>query len=177
MEDSIKTTIKPLGIFASLFYFAIPSAIFYFFIYFIMQKLHANGTNDFVNFYVSMVTPLILLLAASLVAYKSEGNILNWNSFSVRFRLKKMEKKDWIWALILFVAMALIQVSLSFTSKWLIHFEFFKPPVFLIPAVDPRIDHNLVLNSFMGLALKGQWWIFFVYLSARVFNIVGEEFW
>jgi membrane protease YdiL (CAAX protease family) len=29
----------------------------------------------------------------------------------------------------------------------------------------------------MGYTLKGQWWIFFVYLSVLVFNIIGEEFW
>jgi membrane protease YdiL (CAAX protease family) len=29
----------------------------------------------------------------------------------------------------------------------------------------------------MGYTLKGQWWIFFVYLSALVVNIIGEEFW
>jgi len=177
MEISSKTSIKPMGIFASLLYFGIPSVIFYFFIYFVMQRLHGAGVNDFVNFYASMVTPLILMLIASLVAYKSEGNKFSWALLSKRFRLKKMEKKDWIYTLILIVAMIIIQGGLAFTSKWLIQFDFFAPPTFLLPAVDPRLEHNLVLNSFMGFPLKGQWWIFFVYLSVLVFNIIGEEFW
>jgi membrane protease YdiL (CAAX protease family) len=177
MEISTKPVIKPMGIFASLFYFAVPSAIFYFFIYYVMQQLHATGVNDFVNFYLSMVIPLVILLIASLVSYKLEGNRFDWPSFSARFRLRKMEKKDWIYTLILLVTIVLIQGALSFTSKWLIQFHFFAPPAFLLPAVDPRLAHNLISDTFMGYTLKGQWWIFFVYLSALVFNIIGEEFW
>jgi lipopolysaccharide export LptBFGC system permease protein LptF len=81
MQDSIKTVIKPMGISKSILYFGIPAVIFYFFIYFVMQRLHTSGVNDFVNFYVSLVTPLMLLLIASLVAYKFEGNKFNWSSF------------------------------------------------------------------------------------------------
>lgn len=177
MENSINATIKPMGIYKSILFFGIPAVIFYFFIYFVMQRLHATGVNDFVNFYVSLVTPLILLLTASLVAYKLEGNNFDLPSFVARFRLKKMEKKDWIYTLILFLVMGLIQTGLSFTSKWLIQFEFFSPPAFLLPAVDPRLDNSFISDTFMGYPLKGQWWILIVYLSVLVFNIVGEEFW
>jgi len=62
-----------MGIAASLLFFGIPSVIFCFSIYFIMQKLHQSGVDDFVNFIVSMTTPLAMMLAAAIIAYKVEG--------------------------------------------------------------------------------------------------------
>ena len=88
-----------------------------------------------------------------------------------------MSKKDWIYALVLFIAMIIIYGTLSFTSKWLIQFKLFSPPEFLIPAVDPRLEQNILLNTFMGIPLKGQWWIAVIYFVFLLFNIVGEEFW
>jgi len=177
MENSPDLKIKPMGIIPSLLFFGIPSVICSFSIYYVMQKLHQNGINVFVNFYVSMVIPLALMFLAAIIAYKIEGNSFNWTTFSSRFRLKKMTGKDWIYTLVLFIVMILIYGALSFTSKWLIQVKLFSPPEFLIPAVDPRLEQNILLNSFMGVPLKGQWWIAVTYFIALVFNIVGEEFW
>jgi len=174
---TLQKNIKPMGLWPSLLYFGLPSAIFCFFIYGMMQRLHQNGINDFTNFYVSMVTPLLLLLVASLIAYKAEGNIFSWAALSARFRLKKMNRTDWLYTLGLFLAMAVIYMALSFTSKWLIQFKLFAPPDFLLPAVDPRLEQPLLVKSFMGIPLQGQWWIAIVYFTALVFNIIGEEFW
>ncbi len=177
METSNTMKIKPMGIISSLLFFGIPSAIFSFCIYSVMQKLHQNGINDFVNFFISMVTPLSLMLFAALIAFKIEGNNFKWSTFSTRFRLKKMTKLDWIYTFGLLVVTILIYESLSFTSKWLIQFKLFSPPEFLLPAVDPRLEQNILLNTFMGIPLKGQWWIAVFYLVFILFNIVGEEFW
>ena len=177
MEMSPDMKIKPMGIIPSLLFFAIPSVIFSFFIYYVMQKLHQNGINDFVNFMVSMTTPLALMLVAAIIAYKVEGNAFNWSAFSKRFRLKKMTRKDWIYTVALLIVMIIIYGTLSFTSKWLIQFQLFSPPEFLLPSVDPRLEQNLLVNSFMGIPLKGQWWIAVVYFIFLLFNIFGEEFW
>ncbi len=177
MENSLSMKIKPMGIIPSLLFFGIPSVIFGFSIYYVMQKLHQNGVNDFVNFIVSMITPLALMLLAAIIAYKVEGNSFNRPTFLARFRLKKMTKKDWIYTLGLFIVMVIIYGTLSFTSKWLIQFKLFFPPEFLIPVVDPRLEHNIIVDSFMGVPLKGQWWIAIIYFIFLLFNIVGEELW
>ncbi len=177
MEKSPDLKIKPMGIIPSVLFFAIPSVIFSFFIYYVMQKLHQNGINDFVNFVVSMTTPLALMLVAAIIAYKVEGNSFNWRSFSKRFRLKKMTRKDWIYTVALLMVMIIIYGTLSFTSKWLIQFQLFSPPEFLLPSVDPRLEQNLLVDSFMGIPLKGQWWVAVVYFIFLLFNIFGEEFW
>ena len=177
MNSSGDMKIKPMGLLTSLLFFGIPSLVFYFSIYYVMQKLHQNGVNNFINWYVSLVIPLTLMLLAALVAYKAEGNSFNWSAIFTRFRLKKMTGTDWIYTLMLFIASVIIYGTLSFTSKWLIQFELFSPPEFLIPAVDPRLGQNILVNSFMGVPLKGQWWIAVVYFIFLLFNIVGEELW
>ncbi len=177
METSANLKIKPMGILSSLLFFGIPSAVFGFSIYYVMQKLHQHGINDFINFFVSMVTPLALMLLAALIAFKIEGNNFKWSTILTRFRLKRMTKTDWAYTVGLLAVMVLIYGTLSFTSKWLIQFKLFTPPDFLLPAVDPRLEQNILLNSFMGLPLKGQWWIAAVYFIALLFNIVGEELW
>jgi len=179
METEIKENvkIKPLGFWQSLPFFAIPSAMAAFGVYFVMQRLNQNGVDNFVNFYLSMVIPLTLMLLAALAAFKMEGNRLNWKTLSVRLRLKKMTKKDWIYTLGLFIIQVILYAGLSITAKWLIQFDFFAPPEFLIPAVDPRIDQGIFPDTFMGVPLRGQWWIAIIYFIALLFNIFGEEFW
>jgi len=68
MENSPDLKIEPMGIIPSLLFFGFPSVICSFSIYYVMQKLHQNGINDFVNFYVSMVIPLAMMLLAVIIA-------------------------------------------------------------------------------------------------------------
>ena len=177
MGNSPVPKIKPMGLIPSLLFFGIPSLIFSFFIYYVMQKLNRNGTDDFVNWIVSMTTPLAMMLVAAIIAFKAEGNSFTRTAFLTRFRLKKMTGKDWIYTLALFIVTVIIYAVLSSTSKWLIQFKLFSPPEFLLPAVDPRLEHNILVDSFMGIPLKGQWWIAIIYLIFLIFNIVGEELW
>lgn len=169
--------IKPMGIGRSILFFGVPSAFFTFCIYVLMQRFHTGGMSDVVNFYLTMVLPLTVLLAAALIAFKLEGNDLTWKSLAGRFRLRRMTGRDWLYTLALFLAMVVFQVALGFTAKWLTQFRLFAPPEFLIPAVDPRIPHQIVTDVFMGIPLKGQWWIAGLYFLALIFNIFGEEFW
>ncbi len=177
MEISADIKIKPMGVKLSILFFGIPSLVLCFSVYFVMQKLHHNGVDNFLNFCITMIAPMALMLIAALIAYKIEGNRFNWADFSTRYRLKKMTKKDWIYTLVLFFLMGLIYATLSFTSKWLIQFKLFSPPDFLLPAVDPRLEQKFLIDTFMGVPLKGQWWIAVIYFAFLLFNILGEELW
>ena len=169
--------LKPMGLGLSVLFFGIPSAVLTFSIYHYMQDFHREGMNDFLNFYLTMVLPLALMLVSAIVAFKLEGRALTWEALSHRFRLTRMTKQDWLYTLGLFLFMALCYGVLSFTAKWLIQFKLFAPPDFLIPAVDPRLEQRFGMDVFMGIPLKGQWWIALVYFIALLFNIFGEEFW
>jgi membrane protease YdiL (CAAX protease family) len=169
--------LKPMGLGVSLLLFGIPSAILTISIYYFMQHFHKVGMSDFLNFYLTLVLPLALMLVAALAAYKLEGRSFTWKALAERFRLRPMTGRDWIYTIVLFLASALCYGGLGFTAKWLIQFKVFAPPEFLIPAVDPRVPQSFVTDVFMGIPLKGQWWIAVFYFVALVFNIVGEEFW
>jgi len=171
------SAIKPMGLGASILFFGIPSAVLTVSIYYFMQTFHREGMSDFLNFYLTMVLPLGLLLVAAVAAYKLEGREFNWKGIAERFRLRRMTGRDWIYTLVLLLLTAVCYGGLSFTAKWLIQFKWFAPPEFLIPAVDPRLDQNLAPTVFMGIPLKGQWWIAGFYFIALLFNIFGEEFW
>jgi len=149
--------IKPLRFGPSLLFFAIPSAIAAFGVYVVMQRLDEHGVNNFINFYLSLIIPLALMLVAALIAFKMEGNPLKWKILAKRFRLKRMTKKDWIYTLVLFIIQLILYAGLSFTAKWLIQLDLFAPPEFLLPAVDPRIEQGILPDSFIGVPLKGHW--------------------
>ena len=174
---SADTNLKPMRFGLSLLFFGIPSAILTISVYYFMQEFHKSGMSDFVNFYLTLILPLALMLVAALVGYKLEGRVFSWNGIAERFRFRRMTGRDWVYTIVLFVLNALVYGALGFTAKWLIQFKLFAPPDFLIPAVDPRLPQHLVTEVFLGIPLKGQWWIAVVYFIALIFNIVGEEFW
>lgn len=66
-SNNKSAALKPMGLISSLLHFGIPSVICFLSIYWVMQKLHRDGVNDFTNFYFSLVTPLALMLVASII--------------------------------------------------------------------------------------------------------------
>lgn len=169
--------IRPMPLWLSIFSFGIPAAFYTFTIYIAMPYLNKKGIPLIINFFIGMVSPLMLLLVASLLGYKIEGNQASWGSLKKRFRLNRMNTNTWIWTACLTLFWALIGSALLPISHWLVNIKFFTPPVFLPPVIDPRIEQNNILTSFMGISLPGNWWVAFLYLIFLFFNIIGEEFW
>ena len=156
--------------------FAVPSALLYFTIYAGMPWLDRHGVNLFVNSLLCIVGPLVLMFCAALIFYRQEGNPWQWRAFKLRYRLNPMSGKLWLWTLGLFLFMMVGDILLKPTAQWFIQFEFFAPPEFLPPMVDPRVRQT-ELTDFMGVPLLGNWWILGVYLGILFFNILGEELW
>jgi membrane protease YdiL (CAAX protease family) len=170
-------TIKPMSIGPSLLYFAIPSLVITLFVYYLWPYLNQTGTPPVIGFAIVMYCPLALMLIASLIAYRAEGNQFSWAILSKRFRLEPMKKADWFWTIGLIIFMFAAYGTLSFTAKWLASIPFFTPPQFLPPVVDPRVPKSVIPSEFMGVPLHGAWWIILGYLGGLLFNIFGEEFW
>lgn len=172
--------VKKMGLVGSLLYFGVPTLMFYFSTNFLMQELNRRGIHQFINMSLSHLLILLIMLIASLVAYKKEGNSFTKENFCKRFRLKRMNRVDWIYTLILIAIMATTFIALGFTSKWLIEFDLFSPPEFLFPSQDPRLEgtsDKLIMTSYLGITLKGQWWVAIVMSVYILINILGEEFW
>jgi hypothetical protein len=95
--SSESRTLKPLPLPLALLYFGIPAVFFVICVYFLIPLFMQQGMTEFMSYSLSLLIPLILMLIASLVALKLEGYPITWHSIKERFRLRKMDRTDWLW--------------------------------------------------------------------------------
>lgn len=174
--------IKPLSIWPALLYFGIPATVMIIIIHVVMPLLAARGLPIFFNYLLVYATiPMLALLAASLLAYRHEGNVMSWSGFKMRFRLNKMDGKAWLWAMSLTLFMFLSVAILSFTARWLSSFSLLAPPDYwpaeLKPSASGGPTGASLPTEFLGLSLAGHWWILPVVLGSLVIATFGEELW
>lgn len=170
-------TPKPLGWKTSLGIFVIFASTLYVTHYiFVPRYTESTGKPYLIGYLWGWTVTVGLVFIASLVLYKLEGHPVSWNSFAARYRLNHMPKGDWLWSLIVLVVAAGFMFGLSFTSEWLVKIPLFAPHPLFPPELRPNAASNLTTGQFMGMTLKGQWWIVLVYFIGWVWNILGEEF-
>jgi membrane protease YdiL (CAAX protease family) len=97
--------LKPLPLRVSIPLFAGSSLMFFLFLYFVLPRLWGSAVSEFTTFNVVLVLPMVLLLVASLVAYRLEGRDFQWSQFRDRFRLNSMTWHTWLWAIALAIFM------------------------------------------------------------------------
>lgn len=97
-------SIRKAGLFASLLYFGISSAVFFTALYVILPLL-AGKFSWFQIFNIVLVIPMAVLLAAALVAVKIENNGYTPGDIKQRFRLQSMGWYEWLWTVSLSVFM------------------------------------------------------------------------
>jgi membrane protease YdiL (CAAX protease family) len=174
--------IKPLSFWKALLYFGIPAVVAILIVYVAMPLLDARGVPIFFNYLLVYATaPMIALIAASVIAYWREGNVMSWAGIKTRFRLNKMGGKSWFWAIGLTLFMFLSASLLSSTARWLASFPLFAPPdhwpAELKPTTASAPGMNAIPTALMGIPLAGNWWIFFAMLASLVIATLGEELW
>jgi membrane protease YdiL (CAAX protease family) len=145
--------------------------------FFVPYYTHVTHQPYLVGYLIGWVSTVAIISAASLIAYKIEGNNLNLQSFSSRYRLKKISVEDCLWAVAILVVAAGAYFGLAFTSEWLASFRLFAPHPAFPADMTPQGIANIKPGVLFGMSLKGQWWIVIVYLIGWVLNILGEEFW
>jgi membrane protease YdiL (CAAX protease family) len=161
--------IPAMPIWASALFFGVSSLVVSLAIYWLAPVLIARNTA-LIYIFIVLSVPMLLMFIAAWVGYFSEGNKFSWGSIKVRFRFKKMQKKDWLWVLACVIFTFLCDVSLHFTAKYLSQI------LWKTPEVLESIFKDLP-NSFAGETLKGRWEFVFLYLVVFFFNIMGEELW
>lgn len=170
------SAIKPLGFLQSLMYFGLSAIVFRVSVYNLMPQLQKSGLPDFWSFILSYALPLTLMILATFVGLQSEGNADNWVE---RLRLTRLSVKSALFCVGLFIASFLLTGLLIPTAKFLAAMEFLRPPDFLPDILNPNKSiPGGQIASFMGIELKGAYWIvpvYFIFLT--FFNILGEELW
>jgi membrane protease YdiL (CAAX protease family) len=174
--------IKPMSINLALLYFGIPALVTFFVIYVVMPAFDHIGVPIFFNYLVVYATvPMLLLIYASVIAYKKEGGEWSLNAFKKRFRLNQMDRKAWLWAIGLTLFMILSAGLLNFTARWLASFDLLAPPAYwpsdLKPAAPGGAGNNVLPTEFLEVPLAGNWWVLVVVIVSLVIATLGEEIW
>jgi membrane protease YdiL (CAAX protease family) len=169
--------LKPMPFWMSLLSFGIPSASGWVGVYIVMPALNKLGFPMFWNFWLCLTIPLAGMLIASLVAFRLEGRPLTWQGIKVRFRLKPVRGKDWFWVLALIASIGLYLLLRQTISSRLASLPGFSFPAYIPSILDPRLSQTSIPSEYIGVPLRGNWWILLVMFAVLCINIYGEEFW
>jgi membrane protease YdiL (CAAX protease family) len=166
----------PLGM--SLLFFGVPALVFFIGFHVVMPALITVGLTPFYAYFVGFSIPLTLMVIASLVAYRREGNLLEWNALKMRFRLHRMNTPMWLLTLGAFIVISILYgLSMQITVV-LLNTGKVPMPGSLPAWLDTRggMPSMSAMDQAFG-GLSGNWlalFSFFVFLSL---NVIGEEFW
>lgn len=170
--------LKPLALWQSLLLTLTPAIAAYVALHYAVPAWLADTGRPFLAGYlVWWMTWMGLVFLVSVLAYRWEGNPLTWQAFASRYRLRALNSTDGLWIAGLLAAHALTVLALGAAGNWLASFPSLAMPASFPPELQPGGMSELVPGEFMGMALKGQWWLLGLYFLGWVLNIFGEEFW
>lgn len=173
--------LKPMPLPLALLYFGIPAIVFVLSVYLLIPYFMELGITEFMSYSLSLLIPLIVMFIASLIALKMEGYPVNWNSIQERFRLRRMDRTDWVWTAVSFLVMMIGAGIFGVLGQLLVvHGMIPLPEKIPTTLLDPTVDPANLLNIFqasLGPNAKGNWGLVVFSLILLAFNIFGEEFW
>jgi membrane protease YdiL (CAAX protease family) len=106
-----------------------------------------------------------------------EGRPLDWTSFACRFRLRRIDRQDWVWTLAGFLVTLALLLALRPASMWLIRSGLMPIPAHLPRFLDPRIELTGDLYARAAGGVERNWLFLLTSLVVLCFNVVGEELW
>jgi membrane protease YdiL (CAAX protease family) len=170
--------IHPLSLPNAIILFAGSALVLRLCVYSLMPALLQTGMILFWAFLISYSVALSLMMIAALIGIRLEGYQLQWTTFQTRLRFHRLSFQGLLWVIGLFLIGFLGSGLLIPTAQWIARIPWFHPPSFLPSAVNPLIAPQISISEFMGLSLRGQWWIAVMYLLFEsFFDVFGEELW
>ena len=135
--------LNPLTFWPSLLYFGLPALLFVFGFWVVMPWLIGLGMLPYYAYLLGVGSPLVVLLAASLLWLKLEGRAVNWETVKARLRLHPMNGQMWLWSLVALLVGSVVGFGgVSQVSRWLI-----AQGVIPIPATIPDFMSPTSLNA------------------------------
>lgn len=179
LSVSTSHSIRPLPLWLSSCLFGVPMLVMVLSFYLFMPWLQSLGISAFKSFLTAHIVPMALLLVAALVGlYRVEKYPQTWTSLSERFRFPQLRLKDWLWALVIFIALMASYGFMSQIGKALVLSGWLPLPADVPVLLDPRVTLTRVgLDQMAGGTLRGNWDVLALYFVMLFFNIVGEELW
>lgn len=168
---------RPLGLAQSLLLFGVPALALILLFHFLMPALIQVGILPFYAYSLSFLILFIGLIVAALVGYRVEGHPLDWTSFADRFRLRRMNPRDWAWTGLGFLAALALLLAVQPLSMWLIRSGLMPIPATLPRFLDPRVELTGDLYAGAAGGVKGNWLFLLTSLVLLCLNVLGEELW
>jgi hypothetical protein len=170
--------LQSLPLWRAVLLFGALALVFRLCVYGLLPTLIGSGVLPFWAFLASYGLVLALMIVAALVAFRLEGYAATLDAFAQRFRFHRLGGRGWLWALGLFVVGFVATGALIPTGRAIASIPAFAPPTFLRPVVNPLAPQSLTPTQFMGVPLRGAWWVAVVYLLFLMcLNVLGEEIW
>jgi len=92
---------------------------------------------------------------------KRKGVELTWEVIKDRFRLKPMNRGDWLCTIGLLLFMLASAGLLTFSAKWLSSFDLMPFPNYYPDALNPALGEQAMdmtlPTEFIGMSLSGNW--------------------
>jgi len=168
---------KPIGFGASLLYFGIPALTMAAGFYLLMPFLIKRGMLTYYAYSLGLGLPLLAMLIASLVAYRLEGNPLDWQALMTRFNYRPLSLRDLLVVAAIFAAEMMLYLLITRFTGWLTGNGYLPLPANLPDFVNPQtVWTQETIDAATG-GLRGNWFLFFFSVLLLVVNVVGEEFW
>jgi membrane protease YdiL (CAAX protease family) len=169
--------LRPTSLWASLIYFGVPALLMAGGFYILMPYLLGLGIAPYYAYSIALGLPLLVMLIASLIAYRLEGRPMRWRPFVRRLRYERMTLRDWLWTAGIFVAPALLNRQFARLTKLAIDRGTIPLPDAIPAFVDPRTVFSVpTLDTAVG-GLRRNWTVLAVTVVLLVVNVLGEEFW
>ena len=171
-------TIRPMPLVISLLYFGVPALVLIIGFHIVMPALIQGGCTPFNAYFIGLGTPLALMLIASLVAYRHEGNAMKWDVFKNRFRLHPLSLKMWLLTSGTFIAIIIIYGISMQLNVLLLNTGIIPMPASLPAWLDTRngMPSVTAMDQAFG-GLSGNWPALLSFFVLLCLNIIGEEFW
>jgi membrane protease YdiL (CAAX protease family) len=168
--------LKPLPLWQAILIFGVLGAMVYIGIYAGVPFSIKKTGSAFLGLALTLTGACVILFILSIVAFRFEGNEMTWQAFKTRFRLNPLKAKDWLLIIGVTILVQVLEQIIVLSGISLNFIPFFRAPDFIPFPLVTTSELKLPLTEFLGVFLKGAYWMIPYWIIHLFFNIFGEEF-
>jgi membrane protease YdiL (CAAX protease family) len=159
----------------SLLFFGIPGLLMFLGSYWLVPFLVNRSVPLIAAYFLAIWGPIIGLFVIILRKFSHSRKLDKHKTFKEYFNLKPLRGKAWLWVIGGLLVTQALEILLAPCSKILAGLPLFNLPEILPELFSPSFDPAAGLTRFMGVPVKGNWWLILFWCIWLIVNIGGEE--